>query len=49
MGFRWIDDSHVEIIGNLGGYQGTYEAQSAWVEDNQVHVICLNGTELVLG
>jgi len=49
MGFRWIDDTHVEIIGNLGGYQGTYEATSAWVQDNQVHLILFNGVEHIIG
>lgn len=39
MGFRWIDDRHVEVFGDLGGYYGTYEATSAWVQDNEVHLI----------
>lgn len=49
MGFRWIDDRHVEVFGDLGGYKGTYEATGAWVENNQVHLILMNATEYVIG
>ena len=38
MGFRWIDDRHVQVFGNLGGYYGTYQATSAWVQDNEVYI-----------
>jgi len=43
MRFRWIDDRHVKVFGNMGGYYGTYEASSAWVQDNEVHVQLLSG------
>lgn len=49
MGFQWIDDKHVKVIGDLGGYYGTYEAVSAWVQDNEVHLILTNNCHKVIG